>query len=310
MTRAPRPLVAAAALATVAAACSRGKAPEPARDELVAQVASYDLAFGEKTRFIVGLLTRDSRVVGGGTAEMRFSFLGKGKASGRPRSGPTATGAFLPIPKEKEEHRASPGAPELPEGIGVYSAQVLFDRAGFWEVEVEREGKSGTASFEVLQKHKIPAVGDEAPRTENLTTASADAPLAAIDSRAAIRGAVPDPELHSTTIKAAIEAARPVLVVFSTPVYCLSRFCGPVTDTVQELAATYADRAAFIHVEIWRDNPSQTLNRAAADWLLRDGDLQEPWVFLIASDGRIAARWDNVATRGEIEPLLQALPAR
>ena len=36
----------------------------------------------------------------------------------------------------------------------------------------------------------------------------------------------------------------------------------------------------------------------------------EPWVFLIGADGRIAARWDNVATRGEIEPLLRDLPGR
>jgi hypothetical protein len=36
----------------------------------------------------------------------------------------------------------------------------------------------------------------------------------------------------------------------------------------------------------------------------------EPWVFLIGADGRIAARWDNVATREEIEPLLRDLPGR
>jgi hypothetical protein len=31
-------------------------------------------------------------------------------------------------------------------------------------------------------------------------------------------------------------------------------------------------------------------------------------VFLIGADGMIAARWDNVATRAEIEPLLRDLP--
>jgi hypothetical protein len=31
-------------------------------------------------------------------------------------------------------------------------------------------------------------------------------------------------------------------------------------------------------------------------------------VFLIGADGKIAARWDNVVTRDEIEPSLQALP--
>jgi hypothetical protein len=88
----------------------------------------------------------------------------------------------------------------------------------------------------------------------------------------------------------------------------VSRFCGPVTDMVAELAASYGDRADFIHVEIWADFQEGAVNEAAADWLLREGDLEEPWVFLIGADGRVVARWDNVATRSEIEPYLEDLP--
>ena len=47
-----------------------------------------------------------------------------------------------------------------------------------------------------------------------------------------------------------------------------------------------------------------------ADWLLRDDDLREPWVFLIGANGRIEARWDNVATRAEIEPYLKRRPGK
>ena len=100
-------------------------------------------------------------------------------------------------------------------------------------------------------------------------------------------------------------------MVFSTPVYCVSRFCGPVTDVVAELAADYGDRADFIHVEIYRDFEANEVNQAARDWLMTaDGDLREPWTFLIGADGRIAASWDTIVTRGEIEPLLEALPAK
>ena len=42
--------------------------------------------------------------------------------------------------------------------------------------------------------------------------------------------------------------------------------------------------------------------------MYRNDELQEPWVFVIGADGRIAARFDNVVTRGELEPLLKALP--
>jgi hypothetical protein len=50
------------------------------------------------------------------------------------------------------------------------------------------------------------------------------------------------------------------------------------------------------------------VNKAAADWLYRNNDLNEPWVFVIGSDGRITARFDNIATPGELRPLLETLP--
>ena len=74
-----------------------------------------------------------------------------------------------------------------------------------------------------------------------------------------------------------------------------------------DLSHTYADRASFIHVEIWRDFQNQTVNRAAADWLL-NCNLCEPWVFVIRADGTIGARFDNVTTTEELEPLLKQLP--
>mgnify|MGYP006172075233 CR=1 FL=1 len=110
------------------------------------------------------------------------------------------------------------------------------------------------------------------------------------------------------TIAESIRRGEPALVVFATPVYCVSRFCGPITDMVEDLAERYGDRANFIHVEIWRNYENQVINKGAADWLYHGSDLTEPWVFLIGADGRIEARWDNVATPEEIEPYLDELP--
>ena len=150
-------------------------------------------------------------------------------------------------------------------------------------------------------------VGDQALATETLTLATPDTPRAAVDSRGG-SGDIPDPDLHRTTIAAALAAKRPVVAVFATPVYCTSRFCGPVTDLVDELAHQYADRATFVHVEIWRDFQTTTVNKSAADWIYRNDQINEPWVFLIDANGRIVARYDNVATSEEIEPFLEALP--
>ena len=103
---------------------------------------------------------------------------------------------------------------------------------------------------------------------------------------------------------------RPVLLVISTPTYCVSLFCGPVTDMVAGLAKDYANRARFIHIEVWKDYKAQQLNDAAKEWIARGEDINEPWVFLIGADGKITARFDNVVTRSELEPLIQKLPPK
>jgi hypothetical protein len=310
-----RAFVAAAAL--LMAACSRGiERPsgvvQTPGSGLVAQVASYELVAGEENRLIVGLLTEENRLVAGGEVEFGFTFLGDEETS-VPEPAGDATAGFLPLPGQ--EGTTFPGRPTIvspAEARGVYRAEaVTFDRPGFYEVEVRAAFGSGdvrtaTAAFQVVAEPAYPAPGDRAPRTENLTLGS-DAPEEAIDSRAALEGRVPDRELHRTTIADAIRRGRPALAVFATPVYCISQFCGPVTDMVAGLATDYRGVAEFIHVEIWRDFQEQVVNRAAADWVLRNEDLTEPWVFLIGSDGRILARWDNVATREEIEPWLERL---
>lgn len=61
-----------------------------------------------------------------------------------------------------------------------------------------------------------------------------------------------DPKLHRSRIASSLREGRPAVVARSTPVDCVSRFCGPITDMVQQLARDYSDRADFIHVEIWR----------------------------------------------------------
>jgi hypothetical protein len=305
-----------AAVAVLGSACSggplAGDGTPTSRGNLLAQWANYELVAGKKNRFVVGLLTRENRLVVGGEVGFIFTFLGAEEVPVREPAG-QATGTFLPLPGQ--EGTTFPDRPTIAspaEATGVYAAEeVTFDRPGFYQVEVradlgEGDARSATAAFEVVDEPVYPAPGDRAPRTENLIIGS-DAPPEAIDSRAGIEGEIPDPELHRTTIADAIRRGRPALVVFATPVYCISQFCGPVTDMVAELAQDYGEVADFIHVEIWRNYQERAINRAAAKWLLRKGNVTEPWVFLIGSDGRILARWDNVVTREEIEPWLERL---
>lgn len=311
-----RQLVALALCGLLVGACAEEQ-PEAAgggaSQELIVQVASYEVTTDGEQRVLLGLLMPDQRLVSYGSVEVEFFYLGTESGRGKAQEGPSSTAEFLPIAEGEPPDAGGPIAAPASQGRGVYSTRVALDRAGFWSAqvtaEVADEGRLlGNSVFEVVEEGDVPAVGERAPRTDNLTLSSDDAPLAAVDSRAANGGSVPDEGLHRMTIAESIQRGEPALVVFATPVYCVSRFCGPITDMVEKLSKEYGDRANFIHVEIWRNYQKQVINKGAAEWLYHGADLTEPWVFLVGADGRIEARWDNVATPEEIEPLLRKLP--
>jgi hypothetical protein len=317
MARVRRALLGLLALALLLAACgSDGDDGSSARSPsggVAAAMASSDHYVGEPQRVSIGLILPDQRLISFGSVDFAFSYVGTAQDPVQAERGPSAVAVYVPTPGTP----SLPGGPvvTLPsEARGVYQAEdVTFDRAGFWQVDVTAnvDGmgvERARTTFPVLDDAEYPAPGDGALETENLTMRSTDAPLAAIDSRAESTGEVPDPELHRWTIARAIERGRPALVVFSTPVYCVSQFCGPVTDVVQDLASRYDDRAVFIHVEIYRDYQNQEINRAAADWLFRNGNLTEPWLFLIGPDGTILDRWPTLFREEEVEAALEALP--
>lgn len=330
----PYRLTLLAALSVLAASCgSATGAPDTQASattggQLAVVVASFDLAVGDDQRFLAGVFTPDRQIVGGGEVEMRFTAPDDAAEVG---SRNEAIGRFLPVPGsstpaglsdptvlgEPASHEHAPGEAASPhdhsepDAAGVYETRVDLDQPGIWQVTVTADlngtVRSGTAAFEVTDAHRVPTVGEPAP-TVSTPTLGSDLPAAAIDSRAAIDGQVPDEVLHTIDLADAMAAGRPTVVVFSTPTYCTSRFCGPITDTVETLAHRFSDRAAFVHVEIWRDINSSRMNDAVAEWIATDAGGNEPWVFLVDSNGTIAARWDNVLNEAELVSLLEALP--
>ena len=47
---------------------------------------------------------------------------------------------------------------------------------------------------------------------------------------------------------------EPIVLLFATPQFCQSRVCGPVVDVAEQTKEEYGDKAAFIHMEIYKDN--------------------------------------------------------
>ena len=283
---------------------------------LQAQVASYDLSTNSPQRILIGLVAGGGRVVTGGEIDVFFAHLGEGSApSATGTLGAPSRGVFQQVSGDQEPSPV-PRISRPSEAVGVYVVRgAVFDKPGRWGLLAEVGLDGGTtqvqAVFEVGSTSGVLRVGDPAPPTRNPQPGASDLPPKAIDSRAQEGESVPDAALHEGTIADALAAGRPTVVVVSTPVYCLSQFCGPITDTVEALAREYNGKAAFVHLEVWQDFEKKQVNPSAGEWIYRgnSGDLSEPWVFVVGRDGKVSERFDNIAGEGEIRAAVERVIA-
>jgi hypothetical protein len=138
-----------------------------------------------------------------------------------------------------------------------------------------------------------PGVGDRAIAVHTRTLADVGGDAGLIDTRVP-----PATDLLKTDL-ADVVGKKPVVITFATPALCQSRVCGPVVDIVEQAKAKAPGDVAFIHQEIWKDNKVARGNvqGPVAAWRLRT----EPWTFVIAKSGRIAARFEGPFSLGELE---------
>ena len=62
----------------------------------------------------------------------------------------------------------------------------------------------------------------------------------------------------------------------------------------------------FVHLEVFADAQTQSLNPSAAEWIAQQGaDGNEPWVFVIDANGIIRYRFDNIANQILVEGAVQ-----
>jgi hypothetical protein len=198
----------------------------------------------------------------------------------------------------------------FPDGSrGLYATEVDFATAGTWGLRVAVPRPDGAVAstlfaFEVPARAKAPLVGASAPRSRNRTLA--DTPLEALST-----GSQPDPALYQSTIASALEAGRPLVVVFASPGFCTNALCGPQVEQLSELRAAYEGRASFVHVDIY-ENPQTVrergLDAAVRTPLLREWGLEtDEWTFVIDRGGVVSARFEGFAPREEVEGALRAV---
>ena len=315
------PLIIGAAALGSCSSSGKDDAPAPGAtagnggpDELFAETASFETVMGIPQRVMVGLSTRDGRILHGGN--VLFTF--------RPVVDPPfpladmtfLEASFLPVPRST----APPSTATIgnaSDGIGVYQAlDVTFPTSGFWTITVQvalDPPQLIETAVEVLVAAKVPAPGQEAPKTDNPTAPGGDVSIESIDSRSGPAGLaeLADPLLHRESIAAVLAAGRPCVVIVSTPAFCVSKFCGPLTDIMNDLAVE-AQKAksdvGFVHLEVWRSFEKNEVNRFAAEWILPNGaDGREPWVFLVDRSGLVVARWDNLVAESELRSAIASL---
>lgn len=191
----------------------------------------------------------------------------------------------------------------------VYIANVEFDASGWWglSLDVDRDGDQSAGILVrlwVREETSEPGIGEAAPRSEQVTLRDVE-DIAEIDSTRP-----PNSAFHELTIAEALDSGKPVLVAFVTPAFCQTRFCGPVMESViVPISEQYGDRVAVVHVEPFdlagaREGRLEPV-AAVQQW----GLLQEPFVFVVAPDGTVAAKFEGIMEADEVASALDVLLA-
>lgn len=203
----------------------------------------------------------------------------------------------------------------IPDSKAIYTAYADFARAGDWGLEVTGHtpgmpDQTARVTFSVRDTTTTPAIGGDAPPSDTLT-ATDPAAMVAIST-----DTNPDPAFYTLSVKDAIAAGKPFVLVFATPAFCTSGTCGPALDLVEQVAPDYIGRVNFIHVEPYilevadgRTQPALDVLgqpqpvRAVIEW----GLPTEPYVFVVDAHGKVAAKFEGEAYPDELTAALDAV---
>jgi hypothetical protein len=252
--------------------------------DVAATMGSADFAVGDN-RVVFLIVRENGSLVQAPRARVRYALPGD-----RPQN---AEALLQPVGAHEHAHAEEVEPHDHVEATDVYVAHLEVSRPGrYWFVAYpEGVAIQAIGTLEAAEEFAAPAVGEEAPRSDNPTLA--DAPADEITT-----AQPPDTELLRHSIADSLAAHVPFVVVFATPEFCVSRVCGPTVEVVQKVASKFArSDVRFIHVEIYEDNdPANGFNRWVGEWNLPT----EPWVFVVDERGIIRARFEGAVSVAEL----------
>lgn len=283
-----------------AAACSSASPTVtalPPTPEFSVLVIGSDLSLGAN-RVAFGLIDRDGMPLRVPEAQVEAIYLAANETDGEVRD--TATARFVQWSLGDQ---------------GAFTTTLDFDQTGpctakspgCWALRVNTTTPGGApvtalGNFPVNEQSHTPAIGSVAPASATPTGDGVD-DLGFITS-----SPIPDPELYRLSIHQALQTGKPLVVVFATPRFCLTPWCGPQVEVVSQLRERIGARANFVHVEVYENpheieggRPSGDIVPAVAEW----GLPSEPWTFVVGEDGLVQAKFESFTTLEEIEEALE-----
>lgn len=191
-----------------------------------------------------------------------------------------------------------------PRGDGVPRAYLpvgfTFPTPGIYDLTADYDGSKLDSTVQVVEPSRVgpPFVGSQLRPVDSPTT---DDPLG-VDPLCSRTPACP---YHGTSLRSAVAAGRPTVLLVATPAYCQTSVCGPVLDLLMEQTSG-RDDLTVLHSEVYRDpKTSPDLGSAALAPVPEAYRLDfEPVLFITDRNATVVARADVTVDRGELKELL------
>lgn len=261
--------------------------PEDATEQIQLVLVPSELIVGPN-RFAVGIFDQGGNLVHEADVHLHFYDLGD-----------TSNPFF------ESEADAYPLTTDLGD-VTIFAYEREFAHGGDWAVEVEVTFPDGTEAINGIRYYVAdgsPSIepGEQVPDIQTPTLSDVNQQIELLSS-----AEKPTPAFYTQSLDEAIASGKPTLLLFATPAFCQTRFCGPSYEIFNELADHYQDQMNFIHVEVFTGLPNPEVNNWAVTPSMEQFGLEsEPWIYLIDDEGTVLYRVEGLFTLQEIEGHIQ-----
>lgn len=181
-----------------------------------------------------------------------------------------------------------------------YVVYPAITRPGLWNFEFDVKLTDGTtySTNQVVNALSTPiglTAGQVAIPSDSLTSAGREKLYGVITT-----DSTPNLAYYEMTIAQAIASGRPSVIVFATPELCTRSLCNSVLESLDPIYEQFQDRLNFVHVETYNLETGKKVP-AIVEWGLEEN----PWFYLVDSDGTIIYRCEGIFSDEELIPIIE-----